>query len=184
MRRGPGPEGGPPYDVEDDCEHGFGRQTGGHPNDCPIADCGEPKSSKPLLVGELNPYGGETRHALFPYPKGSAGHNLCNKVLGLTRREYLKRFDRVNLCSGKWGNYAAQQAALTIKWSEPNPRNVVLLGVRVARAFGYDYPPFTSMLAKGKNFLILPHPSGLCRIWNERGSYARAQKFLREHGVL
>lgn len=66
---------------------------------------------KPLLVGEQNPYGADPKFALYPYPENSAGGRLCFKVFGLTRHEYLARFDRVNLCSGKW--------SMSRAWNEP-----------------------------------------------------------------
>lgn len=138
---------------------------------------------KPLIVGELNPYGGELRHALFPYPANSTGHRLCVKVMGLTMREYLKSFDRVNLCYGKWSKFEAASVASNIKWSDDR-EDVILLGSKVCDAFGFPYAPFSTMLSKGKTFAILPHPSGLCRTWNEPGSYAKARRLLRKYEML
>lgn len=71
---------------------------------------------KPLLVGEQNPYQADPRlaqrFALYPDPPRCAGWNLCHKIMGLPEREYLARFDRVNLCAGKWGVREARETAL------------------------------------------------------------------------
>ena len=56
---------------------------------------------KPLLVGEINPLSRDERHALHPLPETSTGGNLC-RLLGLTPRQYLRAFDRINLCRDKW----------------------------------------------------------------------------------
>lgn len=133
--------------------------------------------TRPLLVAESNPYGSDPRYALYPYPETSAGGRLCFKVLGLTRREYLSRFDRVNLCAGKWNMKEARGRA-----AEIYERNgwVVLFGARVCRAFDFSFLPFTT---RGRH-VILPHPSGLSRAWNEPGAFERARAVLREAGVL
>lgn len=67
---------------------------------------------KPLLVGEANPYGGDPAYALYPYPRGCSGHRLCEKVMGLTDREYLDCFERVNLCPTKWSMRQARARAV------------------------------------------------------------------------
>lgn len=138
---------------------------------------------KPLLVGELNPYGSESRYALFPYPANSTGDRLCKKIMGLTRVQYVRSFNRINLCTGKWDREAAESAAYAIKYDE-SLETVVLLGAKVCAAFGFPYAPFSIMLSKGKTFVILPHPSGLCRTWNEPDAFARAKRLLKKYAVL
>ena len=138
---------------------------------------------RPLLVGELNPYGERGAFALYPRPRNSSGHRLCTKIMGLDPLDYLHRFDRTNLCTKKWDKSYAALHAGTIKWSDQYD-TVVLLGKKVCDAFGFDYVPFQTVLSKGKTFVVLPHPSGLCRTWNERGAYAKARKVLQETGVL
>jgi hypothetical protein len=53
--------------------------------------------SKPLLVGEVNPYGGDPYYALYPAPDGCSGHRLCYLILGMRREDYLESFERINL---------------------------------------------------------------------------------------
>lgn len=147
---------------------------------------------KPLLVGELNPYGTDPRYALYPLPKYASGHRLCKNVMQLEMIEYLRKFDRVNLCVGKWSKPAAQCRAFELMMTS-EPRAIVLLGSKVCAAFGYEYAPFTRsafMFANGPHrgqqhaIVILPHPSALCRLWNASGSFERARNVLVEAGVL
>jgi len=148
---------------------------------------------KPLLVGEANPYGNDPRFALYPYPERASGHRLAVLVMGMEPRQYIRAFDRVNLCPERWSVGVARERADAVK-ADPSHRVIVLLGSKVAAAFGVKYEPFTvhelwpgflspPCLAK-KRFVVLPHPSGLCRAWNEPGSFDKARRVLRAAGVL
>ncbi len=169
---------------------------------------------KPLLVGEANPYQSDPRlaqrYALYPDPERCAGWNLCHRVMQLDEDEYLRRFDRVNLCDGKWGMKEAREhaGALTIKyllsWVDENAlaassphKSFVLCGSKVCSAFTgaarlrglpeVSFQPFTintEYWSKMLPLVILPHPSGLSRAWNEPGAHERARAVLREAGVL
>lgn len=150
---------------------------------------------KPLLVGEANPYGGDPAFALYPHPERASGHRLATLVMGLEPREYVRRFDRQNLCPEDWSVPVARATAQAIA---AGPREiVVLLGAKVTKSFLFDYEPFTvrkkNFFKSGedewrvtavKTFVILPHPSGLCRLWNEPGAFERARSVLVESGAL
>jgi len=74
---------------------------------------------------------------------------------------------------------------------------IVLCGAKVTSAFGFAYEPFkihrdfevrdaampTIPLGKAPTFVILPHPSGLNRAWQQPGAVARARAVLVESGV-
>ena len=99
----------------------------------------------------------------------------------------MRAFDRVNLCRQKWTLKEARAKATEIAFGAETHRVVVLCGQKVTSVFGFEYEPLTSVGPAGElvpRFLILPHPSGLCRFWREPGAYGRARAFLREHGVL
>lgn len=155
---------------------------------------------KPLLIGEQNPYQSDPRlaqrFALYPEPPNCAGWNLCCRIMQLKKAEYLERFDRVNLCAGKWSMREARAKADLLR---NNPgQTLVLCGAKVAAAFGRKFVPFThdetpdyyrpksdpSFIAIRRRIVILPHPSGLSRAWNEPGAFERARSVLREAGVL
>lgn len=138
--------------------------------------------TRPLLVGELNPFGGSESFALYPLPAHCSGGRLA-RILGLEPRQYLRAFDRANLCSGRWSLPAARARAEELLTED---RDVyVLLGARVARAFCVAFLPFSSIehgvykpgrASKSCWFVQLPHPSGLNRSWNEPGSVDRARR--------
>lgn len=130
-------------------------------------------TNKPLLVGELNPYGADQRYALYPSPRRSAGGRLCYDVLGLLPMEYFRTYDRANLCTGKWSTPAAGSKAFDLEVQGYD--RLILLGAKVSKAFSVPFLPFT--VQDGK--LVLPHPSGLCRLWNEPGAYERAREAVR-----
>lgn len=138
-------------------------------------------SGKPLLVGEDNPYGADPRYALYMEPENSAGGRLCRVILGLSGREYLRRFDRVNLCSGKWSMVKARAAAFELLRAG-NLRPIILLGRKVATAFGFQYDPvFTRIDRPGRAFFLLPHPSGRCRVWDtDPEAVAKARGLLAQ----
>lgn len=138
-------------------------------------------SAKPLLVGELNPFGGRDYFALFPLPRTSSGGRLAG-ILGLTPERYLETFDRANLCRGAWSARTAREtAALLAQQDRPA---FVLLGKRVCEAFGEEYQPFTVGDAPGgTRFGVLPHPSGLNRSWNDPGAIERARRTVEAVGV-
>lgn len=160
---------------------------------------------RPLLIGEQNPYQSDPRlaqrFALYPDPPGCAGWRLCHKVMQLEEGDYLTRFDRVNLCDGKWSVREARRKADDIS---RDARTYVLFGAKVSSVFGWllnreDFKPFTRYeeaahvhvprlsplsLRRPRSYIILPHPSGLSRAWNEPGAFERARAVLREAGVL
>ena len=131
---------------------------------------------KPLLVGEANPYGADPDYALYSLPEHASGGRLA-RILGLSRTEYLRRFDRQNLCPMEWSLQTARENAERIRGS--SRAAVVLLGAKVTRAFGLAYVPFTTV---GARFFILPHPSGLSRGWNAPEAVQRARDLVKHLG--
>ena len=136
---------------------------------------------KPLLVGELNPHGADPAFALYPKPDHAAGGRLCYDILGMLGAEYLRTFDRVNLCTGKWDLASARAEALRLMQSRSGSP-IILLGARVCRACLYDFEPFTHHKCINGPLVILPHPSSRCRLWNEVGAIQRARELV--FGVL
>jgi hypothetical protein len=139
--------------------------------------------SKIVLVGELNPYGSDPTFALYPEPRGATGDRLCRKIMGLKGWDYLQRFDRVNLCEGKWSVPRARKEAQRLLMGEWE--TYVLLGKKVQVAFGLVHdPPFSVTCLKGKKVVSIPHPSGLNRAWNRPEAVGLAREVLDRAGVL
>ena len=135
-----------------------------------------------LLLGEQNPYGGDPEMALYPHPDGSAGQRLAEVVLGLKRADYLRRFDRANVLDrgGRWSAPEAREAAARKVFGR---HRVVALGAKVAAALRLPTTPFVEHEVPLPGFgtrrvLVLPHPSGLCRVWNEPGAHERARALV------
>lgn len=148
-----------------------------------------PADRMPVLVGELNPYGADHFFALYCEPPTSSGGRLQRRVMALPKRQYLS-FPRYNLCAGTWSLRAARVEAQRLR-VESHGHQFVLLGTKVCRAFDVAYVPFTVDVAppdtdaEGRAlpelpYVVLPHPSGLCRAWNEPGAFERARAVLQE----
>lgn len=146
-----------------------------------------PRDLRPILVGESNPYGSSPNFALYPAPENSSGWRLCSLILKLNRRAYLRGYDRRNLCPGPWIMPRARAGAEEIR-KDAAGRVVVLLGSKVAAAFGLAFAPFTAQtVGEGdRQFraILLPHPSGLNRMWQAPGAVDRARALLKIEGVL
>jgi hypothetical protein len=135
---------------------------------------------KPILVGELNPYGPDPGFALYPSPPGCAGDRLC-RLMGLDSDDYLDRFDRANLCDYRWSVRKARERAESLLDAS---ENLVLLGSKVCDAFQIAFTPFRivwrnpKIMASPRRLFVLPHPSGRNRMWNVPGAFERAQGIL------
>ncbi len=133
----------------------------------------EARISKPILVGESNPYGADPDFALYPAPAGCSGHRLCHLILGMTEDTYLDAFERVNLCEGPWSMRVARKRVEEIL---ATPARFVLCGRRVADAFRVGFSPFSLEVTRRGVFCVLPHPSGRNFLWRQDGAVALARK--------
>lgn len=127
---------------------------------------------RPLLVGMNNPVSMAPQYALYPAPEGHAGHRLwsfLNDFCPVSRQEYIRVFERVNLVVGDWNKRAAAEQATRMR-AELQSRHVVLLGTQVFEAFGHkrvlDQAPYADPngLSFGCTYYQVPHPSGR-NIW-------------------
>lgn len=131
----------------------------------------------PFIVGENNPYGADPYFAMYPQPENSAGGRLCRLVLQLPEAQYLREFHRRNLLQQpKWSVVDARAAAVKLA-EEIGESKVILLGAKVCAGFRLDFEPFT--IVRGK-VAILPHPSGLCRMWSQLDAYDRGRDLVRK----
>lgn len=146
-----------------------------------------PPESRPLLVGEANPYGADPYYALYPEPEGATGDRLRRLIMKIPAAQYLREYDRVNLCPRDWKMKAARERAEEIlnRLGLGHWPCVVLLGVKVRTAFGFGaLRSFVQMEHRGSRIVLLPHPSGLCREWNDPKNYERARTLLLNAGAL
>lgn len=138
---------------------------------------------KPLLVGEDNPYSADPRYALYPDPDQSAGGRLCRVILKMTRMEYLRTFDRVNLCDDQRWSMPVARARAALLREERRGGSLVLFGRKVAEAFGLGHVEPYKIVGECADmvttaFFLLPHPSGRSRAWSEPWAVKRARDLL------
>lgn len=142
-------------------------------------------SPRVWLIGEQNPYGADPRYALYPLPPHAAGGRLA-KILGMDDRTYLRAFVRRNLLTAsKWSAKEARIAADVLLATHPVHDRLVLCGTKVAAAFDV---PFQENLCVPKHMrigrrfkterhvLVIPHPSGLNRLWSTDPTIAQRVK--------
>lgn len=150
----------------------------------------DPRPRRVWLVGEHNPLSADPRHALYPRPPGCAGARLA-KVLGLSEEAYLSAFERRNLLphdAPRWSAALARDAAKALLGETSTGDRLVLLGARVAAAFGLLFreslfrPAVRPVGLAGapRAVLVLPHPSGRSREWNAPDAAPKAREGLRE----
>ena len=146
---------------------------------------------KMFLMGQAPPHYGGSLYALYPYPKGCAGYNLCSRM-GLGRREYLRLFDRENVLDDfpgadaggdKFPLSVAKKAVLS-KMPRLHGRKVLIVGIGTSKAFNLKDPEFLTWgdieLGPFKfEGAIVPHTSGRNRWWNEPENAAKGEAFLR-----
>lgn len=137
----------------------------------------DPQYRTVLLVGEVNPYSEHPEHALLPWPRNAAGDRL-SRILGITHRDYLNRFARINLCVLAWSRPLAEAEARRIRAGFLCP--VVALGRKVAEAFGVEYRPFAVVSHAPQPLGVLPHPSGRCRVWNSPDARSSARALVED----
>lgn len=147
----------------------------------------------PIIVGESNPYGADPHFALYPEPDGCAGWRLCYKVMGLRRGTYMSSFERVNLLQGpKWSAPRAREAAGELLMNSGS-LVWILLGRKVSEAFHFlgHRPPecrewISIPLAErilnfpNRSAVLLPHPSGRCRAWQDPTMVKTCRELLRK----
>lgn len=126
----------------------------------------------PVILGMNNPHSERPDLALWPAPVGCAGWRLWQLLRRrrptASRSEYCKAFDRRNLCMGSWSRRDAARAARTMAESgEFAGRTVLLLGEEVRAAFGVRKLYVEPQESGGVVYRQLPHPSGLCRYYND-----------------
>lgn len=137
---------------------------------------------KPLLVRECsNEDGGR------PFD-GRPGRFLA-RLAGLSLEEFLDAVEAVNLIGksqpmqpkGKGRTFDRALASAAALRLDLRGRTVILAGKRVARAFGLLNPPWLEEVALGRGerwAVVLPHPSGVVRLWNDAGNRKRASALL------
>lgn len=140
---------------------------------------------RPLIIGEA-----PSKNEVPPTPLGGRVGRRLAACCGITLEEFLVRFERVNLLDVRQdtrekgfefdATAAAHAASLLIRHKLfDEPRLVLLLGRRVAQAFGCDVGYFNRWFINQAEAYVLPHPSGVSRWWNSVENQQHAAAFMR-----
>lgn len=150
---------------------------------------------RPLLIGQAPGPNTDPELPLFPVPRTSAGGRL-QQMMGITRGEYLTRFERINLLYGfpgkdgsgedKFPARMARAAAQTVKPLLAG-RTVVLVGRNVAEAFQLeaDFFEWVDWPVRRRFYretglsraVVIPHPSGRNHWYNDPLNRELAREF-------
>lgn len=138
-----------------------------------------------VIVGEAPGKHTSPRLPMFPWPASSAGGRLL-KMAGITAGEYIGRLRRRNL----WETYeqaeeagapedrARGELALDSIFAFDANERIVVLGDRVARAFGLDGIWKSRTVTRGDTTVeikSIAHPSGRSLVYNDAKARACAQ---------
>ena len=147
---------------------------------------------KPFIIGLNNPLSSRPRDALVPWPGQCAGARLVDMAHEVDptfdATEYMDSFERRNV----WGGTVAPKgkgserlwrvAASKIRREieRENPRAVICLGAKVAALIGTvrQWQTFTCFGMNGRTYWYVPHPSGLCRAYNDPANRARCGRIV------
>lgn len=134
-----------------------------------------------LVVGECPGENTSEDMPLFPWPPTSSAGRLMS-MSELSPGEYLGGLYRRNVCYRRWSWAEARQTARYIVSSLFDHRDlfVVLCGQKVAEAFGVrgDFWRFGKLESRNC-YTVVPHPSGMNRIYNEASARERTRLWMR-----
>ena len=134
-----------------------------------------------VVVGIDSPYSDKRSEALSPLVPRSAGEKFW-QMTGLTKEQYAQAFDRDNLFfwldkrrSIERRRDAARAVICRVDETIPDVR-IIALGKVVAEAFGMVNTQ-VPLVWRGHTVLV-PHPSGLNRWYNDKSNARRARVFV------
>jgi len=155
---------------------------------------------RPLLIGQAPGPNTDPECPLFPVPARATGGRL-QELTGLTRGDYLRTFDRMNLLpyfpgsDAQGDRFPVPDAKFAARAIRPllNGRTVVLVGRNVATAFGFKfefhewcehwYARRRCSVQKDNGtcrMAVTPHPSGRSRWYNDPDNVEQAERFWRD----
>lgn len=137
--------------------------------------------TRPVLLGMHNPLSDHPKLALWPEPRGCTGWRIWQMV-GCSKIEYIRGFDRRNLLDSEgWMTAAARSRAQDI-WPTLEGRRVVLLGREVASCIGLPAGDWLlpEIDVTGREWRVVPHPSGRNRLYNDPTMGVRVSMLLRD----
>lgn len=123
-------------------------------------------------------------HRLFPLMEGTSSNMRLSSLLPLNRWQI--HADAINLLDYWPGQItSASQSVMKATWDDLRPQTreyatVILFGRLVAKAANIpdNAPCFISMRLGEQRVAVVPHPSGLNRVWNDPNVVVQARVFF------
>lgn len=140
---------------------------------------------RPVVLGMNNPHSDDPQDVLSPRFPGSAGCRLYQMVRDvdptLSEADYLTYLDRRNLMAGdKWCPSVAKVMSSDLRASLSG-RRVVMLGTLVPPALGFRHDgQWYNWREADLTYCVVPHPSGLSRVYNDPEYRKRTGRLLAE----
>ncbi len=149
---------------------------------------------KPVLIGMNNPHSDNPERALGTRPTNASGYRLWHMlaISALYREppkvieswDYVAVFDRYNLLDYEvFDPTRFTEERHNYIMEKINQRIVVMCGTNVPRTLGYkhkgfDLNPYTAHSPVPFTYYVIPHPSGMCREYNDVGMRTRVGNLL------
>ena len=146
---------------------------------------------KPVLLGMNNPHSVDPARALGVKPAHASGHRLWQMlaISGMVRESpvivdataYEAGFNRYNLLDEEVfdpARFTHERRVLTM--GRLHNCIVVMCGTNVPRTLGLKHNGFDLKPQDGPGFIyyVIPHPSGLCREYNDMGMRVKVGNLL------
>lgn len=148
----------------------------------------DPPAPRGLAIGEAPGPNSNAWIPLFPEPRNSADRLM--RYAGVPPADWLGKLVKMNLCGGAWSarravNGRARALAYLLdpaNFHDGAPLRVLLLGARVARAwgchgaFGHEIHAYDCGAGVTLRVAWIPHPSGKNLLYNDRKNQLRARR--------
>lgn len=148
---------------------------------------------KPIIIGQAPGPNTDPMEPLHPLPSTGTGGRLL-EVMGISPEDYLAMFRRTNLLHcfpGQWrkeDRWPKRDAVIAAQAIKPllERKDVILVGRRVAVAFGYrsedlGFHQWYEEELWGYRVAIVPHTSGRSHWYRREENLKQAQAFWNEY---
>jgi uracil-DNA glycosylase len=127
---------------------------------------------RPLIIGEQPSH----KNGI---PLGGAAGRLLGSLVGVEQISSVADTANVFPYPGEWLVYIAQVRVAALLAMQPHSRPLILCGRRVARAAGALFDWYEPGLLGWHPVVVIPHPSGRNRLYNQREHRERAAAAIR-----
>jgi len=147
---------------------------------------------KAVIVGLFNPKSQDPAYAMEPFTPNGSGERLwkmLSEVVPVTKQDYVGHFEMINVIDTDkvtWEDVEYFEARAIEIERRVESRPAAVLGIMAWTSLRVERSPIrkTDWFGHYKNWWLLPHPSGLCRVYNDPVMRRRAGEALAKIGGL